>query len=806
MTRAPTSPPTPGHETPPPAEIGEAPLRCLVDPRGDLVEASDRMLRALGYRRDDRASLNISRLVDPIHLATLLWEQRASGGEPPPARHRRTLLVKRSGARIWADVVLRPVLRDDERLTEALIRLEDGRPAGRTPDLSRILDAMTRMQVQFIEADDPKLVFRGLLADVLDLTDSAFGLIGEVLDGEHGERYIGSLAQTGVTWDGATRDVYERTPADGMEYHDPTTLLGACLTTMAPVIVNDPDGDPRSSGLPNGHPPLRSFMGLPVVHGDSMVGIVGVANRPGGYEDAMVERLGPLLATAAGITDAYRERRRMQAVERELRERDRILRAIIEHAPEIIYLKDVAGTYVVFNPAGTRLRGLDPDSCLGRSDADIFPADEAAEIRLEDLRVMETRATRTYESTLVVDGRRRTFVNTKSPWLDDDGGLCGVIGITTEITERAEAEEALRRERELLAQNESLLQGIIVSAGEAIITSDLQGRIVSFNPAAESMFGHDEASVIGRPVEIIVPHEGRAQHEGYVRRRAQGVRGPAAGRWTRLTGLRSDGTTIPIEVFIAEVSRSDDRRIVALIRDLTEHVKIQEMKDDFVSVVSHELRTPLTSIQGALGLILGGAGGEVAPQARELIAVAHDNSSRLVRLTNDLLDLQKVDAGRMTYRFVVTDLTEVARRTIAAMEPLVTTRGVRLELVAPEGALFASVDPDRMSQVLTNLIGNAMAVSDPGATVTIRVVEEDAAVGIDVEDRGPGIAEADRGRVWEKFLRIESGAAARTHGTGIGLPLARALVEGHGGTLDFASQVGEGTTFSLRIPRRVGMA
>ncbi len=804
MTRAPSPRPSSDGAS---ASPGDEPLRCLVDPRGDLVETSDQMLRVLGYRRDDRASLTLRRLVDPLHLATILHAQRAAAGGRSPARHRRVLLVTRSGGRIWADVELRPSLRDGEPVTEALFRLERGRPGGRSPDLSRMLDAMTRAQVQFIEShDDPGLVFGGLLAEFLDLTDSAFGFIGEVFEDASGAPYLRAHAQTNIAWDDATRDLYDRTLADGMEFRNLATLFGACLSSGTPVIANDPASDPRAGGLPGGHPPLRSFMGLPVVHGDAMVGMVGVANRPGGYDDSLVDHLGPLLATAAGITDAYRQRARSRAVEDALGERDRILRTIVDHAPGIIYLKDVAGRYVVYNRAGAEILGLTSDEIVGRVDADLLDAQAAAEVRREDERAMAGNRTLSHEATFDVGGRRRTFLSQKSPWLADDGSVRGVIGIMTDITEWAWTAAALERERKLLARSESLLTGIIVSAGEAIVTSDSQGRILSFNPAAEAMFGHDAASVIGQPVEIIVPREGQAEHRERVKLRAQGIRGPAAGRWTRVTGLRSDGTTIPVEVFISEVSRADDRRIVALIRDLTEHVRIEQMKDDFVSVVSHELRTPLTSIRGALGLILGGAVGEVAPQAQKLIEVAHDNSGRLVRLTNDLLDLQKVDAGRMTYRFVVTDLTKVARRTIAAIEPLATTRGVRLELIAPEAALFVSVDPDRISQVLTNLIGNAVAVSGSGAPVMIRIVDEDDAAGIDVEDRGPGIAEEDRERVWEKFLRIESGASARTRGTGIGLPLARALVEAHGGTLDFVSCVGEGTTFKVRIPRRVGMA
>ncbi len=802
MTRATTGSAARGGRHERPADDG---LHCLIDADGTIVDGSDGLLHALGYGAEDRGPLNYRRIVDPLHLATMLREQRAAEAEGTSVGPSRVLLVTRGGGRIWAEVALRSAVHDGAHVTEALFHLERGGSPGRSPDLSRILDAMTRAQVLFIEAEDPKIVFGGLLAEFLDLTDSAFGFIGEVLHDAAGAPFIRAHAQTNIAWNDATRELYERTLADGMEFHNLGTLFGACLTTGTPVIANQPAADPRSGGLPSGHPPLDSFLGLPVLHGDQMVGMVGIANRPGGYDEPIVAYLGPLLATTAGITDAYRQRGARRSIAAALQEREGLLRAVIEHAPGAIYVKDAAGRYVVYNPAGARSRGLDPDAVIGRTDLDLFDADEAATFRLEDLWVMQSRETRAYESTITVDGQRRTVLNTKSPWLDEGGSLRGIIGITTDITERVAVAEALEHERELLARSETMLRGIILSAGEAIITSDLQGRILSFNPAAESMFGFESDAIVGQQVEVLMPGDLRPGHEQGMRRRAEGIRGPGAGRWTRRTAQRSDGTTFPVEIFIAEVSRAEDKRILALIRDMTEHVAMQEMKDDFVSVVSHELRTPLTSIQGALGLILGGAGGEIDPQTRELIEVAHANARRLVRLTNDLLDLQKVEAGRMTYRMVVAEIAEIAERTVASMEPLAKGKGVRLDLERPHAGLFATVDPDRIAQVLTNLLGNGIAVSDPGAVVHVRVVEEPDAALIEIEDHGPGIAPADRERVWEKFVRVESGAAARTQGTGIGLPLARALVEAHGGTIDFVSTVGKGTTFRVRLPRRVGL-
>lgn len=652
-------------------------MTCVIDARGVLLEASDRLLSTLGYGRDDRASLTFDRLVDQLQPAATLADLGGTrDGASPPGR-RRLRLVTRSGGRLWADVEFRRAIRDNEPVHQVLIVLRDRRRSGTLASATRLIEAMTRTQTQPLDTDDVRAVFGSLLGEFLDLTDSTFGFIGEVLEDDHGAPFMRAQVLTNTTVGSASHATLERASPGDMEFRNLDSLIGSCLLTRAPVIANAPAADPRSSGLPAGDQPLDAFLGLPIAHGGALVGMVGLANRPGGYDEGIADYLYPLAALAANVIDAYRGR-----------------------------------------------------------------------------------------------------------------------------AHRRSAELALEQERERLAKSERLLGGIIEAAGDAIITSDFDGRMTSFNPAAEAMFGYDATSIIGLSVDILVPVEDRARHAQYVQNWSHGTRRRATGRWRRETAVRSDGTTFPAEVFNTEVRRLDDRVLVALIRDLTEHVRIQAMKDDFVSMVSHELRTPLTSIQGALGLITGGAAGDVPPQARQLVEVAHANSSRLVRLTSDLLDLQKVEAGRMTYRLVETDLVELARGTIATITPLAMGRAVRLDLVEPGAPVAATVDPDRIAQVLVNLLGNAVAVSSPGSPVTVIVVNDVDVVGMDVVDRGPGIAPADRARIWEKFVRGVSSASTGSRGAGIGLPIARALVEGHGGTLDFTTVESEGTIFSFRVPRQ----
>lgn len=226
-----------------------------------------------------------------------------------------------------------------------------------------------------------------------------------------------------------------------------------------------------------------------------------------------------------------------------------------------------------------------------------------------------------------------------------------------------------------------------------------------------------------------------------------------------------------------------------------------EVKSQFVSVVSHELRTPLTSINGALGLLRTGAYANDPEKARSILDVAHKNSMRLSALINDLLDLQKLEAGHMSYSFDRIDLADLLDESIESLSGFAETYGVRLDFTAPPTAVFVNADRARIQQVLDNLLSNAVKFSHRGGKVDIILEPAPTGTRLHVRDYGTGIPEGSREKVFGKFSQVDSSDRRAHGGTGLGLAIAQEIMQAHGGSIDYTSQIGKGTTFTIDFPR-----
>jgi signal transduction histidine kinase len=230
--------------------------------------------------------------------------------------------------------------------------------------------------------------------------------------------------------------------------------------------------------------------------------------------------------------------------------------------------------------------------------------------------------------------------------------------------------------------------------------------------------------------------------------------------------------------------------------DATREGEIDEMKSDFISVASHEMRTPMTSIKGSLELLLGGYAGELAPEATELMGICLTAVDRLVRLINDLLDIAKIESGKMELNLDRIKVIECVKKSMRSLRSLAEANKISIDAEPGESIPDVLADRDRIEQVITNLLSNALKYTPPKSSVRISVLSADNAVRVSVIDQGPGIPPDQLQKVFDRFQQL----AGAKKGTGLGLTIARALVEQHHGRIWVESELGRGTTFHFELP------
>jgi PAS domain S-box-containing protein len=346
------------------------------------------------------------------------------------------------------------------------------------------------------------------------------------------------------------------------------------------------------------------------------------------------------------------------------------------------------------------------------------------------------------------------------------------------------------RERQARRRTEA----ITAAVGDGLVLFDEGGTITAANPAAGALVGTSPDALVGRPVTGLLAGEvGAAQLARLLR---SGGLTSARRRELELVGPGE----VPVPVEVTVTSLPEERAYVATVRDLSARRRIERLKDEFVSTVSHELRTPLTSIKGTLGLVLAGVSGELPAEVTSLLDVAHANTDRLIRLVNDILDLERLAAGRIELVYEPTDVGTLVRSAVGNVAGLASAERIAIRVQSDDAEL--EVDADRIVQALTNLLGNAIRYSPNGGEVTVTAEADEGGVTFTVADAGRGIPAADLDRIFDRFGQVDVADERERGGSGLGLPIARGMAERHGGTLTVDSELGVGSRFHLRLPRR----
>ncbi len=353
-----------------------------------------------------------------------------------------------------------------------------------------------------------------------------------------------------------------------------------------------------------------------------------------------------------------------------------------------------------------------------------------------------------------------------------------------------------------IQESEGRYRGLVVQAHDMIQQVSLEGNYLYVNPAWLNTLGYQQADVGSLTIRDVVHPDHFEKCALLIREAPEGDSTPFQ---TEMVFLTKDKREIPVEGSIS-FNETEDGRFrctQGIFRDVRERKAADRLKQEFVSTVSHELRTPLTSIQGSLGLALGGAAGALPAELRDLLAIAHSNCDRLVRLVNDILDVEKLEAGKMEFKMMPLQAGGRLEAAVAAIQGFASAHGVGVEIEGGGCPAYIQADSDRFDQVLTNLLSNAIKFSHAGQMVTARVEAEAGKVRISVSDRGPGIPEEFRGRIFGKFVQADSSDRRSGQGTGLGLNIVKAIVERMGGHVGFESEVGKGTTFYVELPQYV---
>jgi PAS domain S-box-containing protein len=350
-----------------------------------------------------------------------------------------------------------------------------------------------------------------------------------------------------------------------------------------------------------------------------------------------------------------------------------------------------------------------------------------------------------------------------------------------------------------LAESGTRQRLILTGAADGIVGLDGDGRIAFANPAALTMLDRTAEEMVGAPLHALV--HGSACSEPRcplsLRLEAGSVRSGDAEQF-----VRAGGTAFPAEFsFTPFDEHGPAAGAVLVFRDISERRAVDRMKDEFLSIVSHELRTPLTSVRGSLGLLESGVAGELSQNARQMVEIAVDNTDRLTRLINDILDIERMTTGRITLERRACEAADLISNAVRIVAPVADDAGVRVETGTVDGRVWA--DPDRIVQTLTNLISNAVKFSERDHVVAVSAAEAGSHVRFLVMDSGRGIPPDKLVVIFDRFQQVDPSDAREKGGVGLGLAIAKGIVEQHDGRIWVESTEGVGSTFSFHIPRHM---
>jgi PAS domain S-box-containing protein len=814
----------------------------VVAPDGRVVDMNAAGLRMLEAESLEAiADKNLLEFVHPAHReAFTRLHEKVIGGE------RGTLefeIVGLKGTQRWLETHAAP-LRDAARQVTALLGVtrdvtERKRAEEASRSLREMLEAIRHVQTRFISSNEAQDVFEDLLQTLLQFTGSKYGFIGEVLHYSDGRPYLKTHAITNIAWDERTKKFYEANAPKGLEFDNLKTLFGAVMTTDAPVIANSPSTDPRRGGVPAGHPSLNAFLGLPLTLGDDMVGMIGLANRAGGYDHRLCDELKPLLSTCAGLVDALRQRHARQRAEDALRVSEERLRLVLDTLPAAAYTCDANGSITYFNERASELWGRRPklndpeDSfcgsvCLLDPDGAVIPHDQSwMAVALREKRSVDGKEVIIEKS----DGDQRYVLTHVNPLWDLSGSLVGAVNVLVDISDRKRSEVVLRHARDeleervqertaeltrinmLLRESEQRLQHAFALGGMGIWERDLRTREIVWDDRLYEMFGVER----GTPLDLssffsfIHPEDLPGLKESIRRTESTGVpyqcdyriiRPDGKMLWMHAEGgLRRDRNGLPTHIAGINFDVTQRKQTEETRRQLTEEL------DRRVAERTQEL----ADSQARLRALVAELARAEERERRRLAIELHDTMAQML-----LVSRLKIDrAGSLARSTELRELLTDAQKSLD--DSINYTRTLMAEL-SPR-VLYDLGLPPALRWLAEQMARHGLSVEVSGQTEGFSLPEDHAvflfqcvrellwnvvkhagtskaSVSYYLEHGQLTVRIADQGKGFDPAVSPEIGNGLEK----FGLFSMRERLELRGGLLEVISSPGKGTTVTMKLP------
>lgn len=457
-------------------------------------------------------------------------------------------------------------------------------------------------------------------------------------------------------------------------------------------------------------------------------------------------------------------------------------RAVVERAVDVICIIDIESKFVSVSKASKSAWGYEPQELEKRPLLDILVSDKADSILGSILGSANSIDKIVFECKLKKKNGDLMDVVWTGHWSASDSGLFCIVH---DITERKKAEEIVKRSEERLRLTlEGLPAGVIIS--------NQKGVVEFANSEAAQLFSCQLTDLIGQQVSNVI-YDRKLDPTDLPQKdltQAERIQGRAR---------RKDQSTFPVEISENKIDLSGEQKTIAVFLDKTAQEELERLKTEFIAMITHDLKTPLTSIHGILALLEEGVLGQLSDHGREMTKRVKATCKRLLRLINDLLDLEKINAGMFKLECVEVNAGAVIEHALENVKPIADERQISFHVSGNGHSCWG--DEDRLVQVMVNLLSNAIKYSPDSSSIKINAEDAGESVRFSVSDQGRGIPEDKVGKVFNKFEQVEISDAKKKGGTGLGLAICQAIVQEHHGEIGVESKFGEGSSFWFSIPK-----